>query len=77
MADCWAKGKYCREWRPLQIAADKFCAIANNTSTPKSTGSSGVESATFGGGSASANADATSTLSSVLAEASNVVTSIW
>lgn len=32
LADCWAAGLYCKEWYPMQVAADKFCALANTTS---------------------------------------------
>ncbi|KAL8279096.1 hypothetical protein RQP46_008554 [Phenoliferia psychrophenolica] len=79
LANCWAQGTDCLEWRPMQIEADKFCAIANSSSAASSTGSASS------GGTVSDSALATSTatattsgpLSSVVAEASNVVTSIW
>ena len=96
LANCWAPGLYCREWLPLQTAADKFCALANGTfyaaaippvslpepittqivpvATATATAtSSGVAAVPA----ASVTEVATETLSSVIAEASNVVTSIW
>ncbi|ORY54159.1 hypothetical protein BCR35DRAFT_355940 [Leucosporidium creatinivorum] len=29
LANCWAEGTYCREWLPMQTAADKLCALAS------------------------------------------------
>ncbi|KAM0749552.1 hypothetical protein T439DRAFT_52486 [Meredithblackwellia eburnea MCA 4105] len=109
LADCWARGLYCREWLPMQIEADKFCELANSTtssstlSTPTLTSSAslatsspvsnstGVANATTITSSEAQNSTSASSstpltptpdpnvnlLNSVIAEASNVVTSIW
>ncbi|KAH8922414.1 hypothetical protein BT69DRAFT_1320211 [Atractiella rhizophila] len=53
LADCWSFGRYCLEWRPLEIEAQKFCALAAQEEP------------------------AYPTLTSVIIEASNVVSSIW
>jgi hypothetical protein len=94
LANCWAPGLYCREWLPLQTAADKFCALANGTldatsmppvplpepiTTPivPAAAATGTSSDVTAVPAASVTEVATETLSSVIAEASNVVTSIW
>jgi len=105
LADCWAVGKYCREWLPLQTAADKFCALANGTTleainatsssplpptTSISSGALTIQTILPTPGmptsmtaqpsptsNATTNEALQTTLSSIIAEASNVVTSIW
>ncbi|KAK9900278.1 hypothetical protein P389DRAFT_10294 [Cystobasidium minutum MCA 4210] len=102
LANCWAAGLYCKEWYPMRVAADKFCALANITASatdglpsptttlpPSSTsqvgnigiGGAGIADMPTPAPAASAsNMDSSainSTLSSVIAEASNVITSIW
>lgn len=93
LAACWAVGRYCREWYPLEVSAAKFCALANGTeiergeegasvvyslvtlttSVPVST----ITSAVQPGATLTAAPQYTSTLSSVVSEAHNVIVSIW
>ncbi|BGP19699.1 hypothetical protein JCM10213_001877 [Rhodosporidiobolus nylandii] len=92
IAACWGNGTYCREWLPVKTAADKLCALAASassaSSTASSTSSAVVSSASSANATAtstlpssvseiSATAVASEIFSSVVGEASNVITSIW
>lgn len=102
LADCWAAGLYCKEWYPMQLAADKFCALANTTTSssaslldrPTQTTTlaphvevPGIIAAVAGLAELSptsapspargVDSNTLNTLSSIVEEASNVITSIW